>query len=162
MGNKDEIMNEFRMNIPIISNLTLTWVFTEVYYNCKICMAKNIFQIVFIDVISCCSTGVFLDIAICPTCISFVLEIGNVQCNNLRCTQTGRTSSCADTLLFLSCWTAPPTFPYSRLPSWTTAPCGHPSNQSRVCVHVHTHAYTHSHAYIHREREREQNKATYS
>lgn len=67
-------------------------------------------------IISCCSTEVFRAIAICPTCRSSALETGNGLYNNLLCTQTGRTSSYADTQPVWCCWTAPPTFPYSHLP----------------------------------------------
>lgn len=42
-------------------------------------------------VISCCNIGAFPFVATCPTYRSFVLEIGNVQCSNLQCTQIGRT-----------------------------------------------------------------------
>ena len=90
-------------------------------------------------VISCCSTEVFLEIAICPTCISSVLETGNVLCNNRRCTQTGRISSCAHTARILNCWTAPPTFPCSHLPSWTTAPCEHWSITTWNTSHPNKH-----------------------
>lgn len=86
------------------SSLTYTWLKLD-----------NIFII-----ISCCSTGAFLDFAICPTYTPSVSEIGNEQCNNLQCTQTGKTSSYVHTPLVLNCWTFPPTFPCSHLPSWTT------------------------------------------
>lgn len=54
-------------------------------------------------VISCCNRVIFLDVAIFPTCMSFVLVIGSVQCSTLQSTQIGRTSSCAHTPLVLCC-----------------------------------------------------------
>lgn len=84
-------------------------------------LSRWLFTRTTVSAISCCSIGVFRASSIYPTGRSSALEIDNGLWNNLLCTQTGRTSSYASTLLVLSCWTSQPTFPYSRLPSWTTA-----------------------------------------